>query len=336
VTSRSDIDSSFRSDRGLGLPAGRTAQRVGGDERVAVAIAADPGTGQQHRPGQQPRLRPALVQGPAQLRVDGGDDVEERELVVAQRLVDLVLQPQPGQPEEGRLPEGQHRAPQLRRPLVLVELTLRRPVALPEQVGDLALHLEDRPAPHLGGVRGHHGAHQRAGELPGHHVGGELGLVEQREGGGQAALLRRRSLAPVVAPAPLVVDVLGQVRQHGEVAEGPDDVVGHPDVQARQPIGQLLAGDLGTTDPEGIHPGRLHQAEDVVASLLADDLAEHPAEDPDVLAEGLVAGRTVGRAGTGWIDGVTEVGYVDSGFGHSASIRVRCDGDATAPSGGSP
>ncbi len=77
-------------ERRLGLPAGGPPQRVGGDERVAVAVAADPGAGQQHGPGQQAGVGPALVQRAAQLGVDGRDDLEQGQVVVAQRLVDLV------------------------------------------------------------------------------------------------------------------------------------------------------------------------------------------------------------------------------------------------------
>ena len=202
------------AQRRLGLPAGGPAQRVGGDERVAVAVAADPGAGQQHRPGQQPGVGPALVQRAAQLGVDRRDDLEQRQVVVAQRLVDLVLQPQPGQPQQRRLPEGEHRAPQLRRPRGVVDLAAGGPVPLPDQVGDVPLHLRDGPAAHLGRVGGDDGADQRAGQLPGDDVGLEVGLVEQLHRRGQAAGLRRGALAAVEAPAALVVDVLGQVGQH--------------------------------------------------------------------------------------------------------------------------
>ena len=126
-------------DRRRGLPVGGPAQRVGGDERVAVAVAADPGPRQQHRPGQQPGVGPALVESLPELGVDGRDDVEQRQLVVAQRLVDLVRQAQPGQPQQRRLPERQHRAPQLPRPLLVVALAGRGPVPLADQVGDLPL-----------------------------------------------------------------------------------------------------------------------------------------------------------------------------------------------------
>lgn len=177
--------------RRLGLPGGGPPQRIGGDEGVAVAVATDPGAGQQHRPAQQAGVRPALVERTPQFGVDGGDDLEQRQVVVAQRLVDLVLQAQPGQPQQRRLPEREHRAPQLRRPPVVVELASGRTVALPDELGDVPLDLRDRLAPDLGRVRGDHRADQGAGQLTGHDVGRQVGRVDQRHGRGQTAGLRR-------------------------------------------------------------------------------------------------------------------------------------------------
>ena len=307
--------------RGLGLPRGGPAQRVGGDERVAVAVTADPRAGQQHGPAQQTRVGPALVEGPAQLGVESGHDVEQRQLVVAQRLVDLVLQPQPGQPQQRRLPEREDRAPQLPRPLVDVGLAEGGPVAGADEVGDVPLHLRDRLPAHLGRVGGDHRAHQGAGQLPGHDVVGQVGLVEQRERGRQAALLRRGALPPVEAPAPLVVDVLGQVGQQREVAERADDVVRRLDVEARQPLGELGPVDLGAADLERFDAGGLDQLEDVLAGLLPDHLAQDAPEQADVVAERGVVG-TVTRPGRPGV--VAEVGDVDGGFGHAPSIRPAC------------
>ena len=87
------------------------------------------------------------------------------------------------------------------------------------------------------------------------------------------------------------------------------------DVERGQPVGQLGAVDLGAADLEGLDAGRLDQVEDVGAGLLADHLAEDPAEQPDVVAQRRVVGAVVGarRARRG-----AEVGDVDGGFGHAA------------------
>ena len=310
------------AERRLGLAGGGPPQRVGRDERVAVAVAADPGAGQQHGPGKQAGVGPALVQRPAELGVERGDDVEQGQVVVPQRLVDLVGQPQPRQPEQRGLPEGEHRPPELGRPLGIVDLPHRRAVALADELADLPLDVGDRLAAHLGRVRGDDGADERPGELPRDDVGRQVGLVQQLERGGEAALLRWRALAAVEPAAPLVVDVLGQVGQQREVAEGADDVVGRPDVEPGQPLRELRTVHLGPADLEGLDAGRLDHVEDVGAGLLADHLAQDAPQQPDVVAQRGVVGAVggVGRAGA------AEVGDVDSGFGHVRSIRPPCDG----------
>ena len=118
--------------------------------------------------GQQVGVRPALAQRTAQLGVDLRHDLEQREVVVAQRLLDLVGQPQPAQPQQRGLPQGEDLAPQVRRPGALVDVEA---TALLQQVADLLLHLGDRLAPHLGGVRGDDGHDQRPGQLTGDDVG---------------------------------------------------------------------------------------------------------------------------------------------------------------------
>ena len=233
------------------------------------------------------------AQRAAELGVERGDDVEERQLVVAQRFVDLVLQAQPGQSQQRRLPEREHRAPSSP-DHGLVDLAGRGPIALPDQLGDLPLDLEDRLAPDLGGMRGHDRADQRAGQLPGDDVRVEVGVLEQPERGREAALLRRRALAAVVPAAALVVQVLGEVGQQGEVAERADDVVGRPDVEVREPLGELGTVHLGAPDPECLDAGGLDDLEDVVPGLLADHLPEDAAEQPDVVAQRRLVGTAVG------------------------------------------
>jgi len=168
-------------------------------------------------------------------------------------------------------------------------------------------------------VRGDHRADQGPGQLTGDDVGVEVRGVEQLEGGRQAALLRRRALDAVEPAAALVVQVLGEVGQQREVAERADDVVGRPDVEGAQPGGDVGAVDLRAAQPEGLHAGGLDEREDVVPRLLADDLAEDPAQQPDVLAQRGVGGVLLDSSV------VAQVGDVDGGFGHPASIDRPCD-----------
>ena len=177
------------AEGGGGLAGDGLLQRLGGHERVAVAVAAHP------RPHPHQGLVEQLAVGPRRpatarpARADGlvqrRDHLEERQVVVLQALGDLVAQPQPRQPQQRRLPQGQHRPPQVAVPLrqlVGVELAA---VAAPHQLGDPPLHLEDRLAPHLGGVRGDDRADEGAAQHVGHLVAAEAGGVEPLEGAGR-------------------------------------------------------------------------------------------------------------------------------------------------------
>jgi hypothetical protein len=89
----------IEGDRGVTVDG--EADHLGRDERVAVTVAADPRT---HR------HRPAGIDGavPDHAFEFGGDrrqGLEEAGVVVAQRLVDLVADPQLRQPQQRRLPE---------------------------------------------------------------------------------------------------------------------------------------------------------------------------------------------------------------------------------------
>jgi hypothetical protein len=94
-------------------------------------------------------------------------------------------------------------------------------------------------------------------------------------------------------------------------------VVGRADVEPTEPFRQLHPVGLGPPDAERLDAGRLDELEHVGAGLLPDHLAEHAAEQPDVVAQRCVVG-TVPRPGRPAV--VAEVGGVDGGFGHAGSI----------------
>ena len=87
--------------------------------------------------------------------------------------------------------------------------------------------------------------------------------------------------------AALPVDVLGDVGQQREMAEGPNHRDRPVDVDAEEHVGEFAAVDLGSANPERLHPGALDKVEHLSAVLLAHGVAEHRAEQPDVLAHGL-------------------------------------------------
>ena len=91
----------------------------------------------------------------------------------------------------------------------------------------------------------------------------------------------------MVAAAALVVDVLGRVGEQGQEAEGADQVelVVDRAVGERRP--QLVERAAAVTPGvDGPPADLLDELEHLVAGLVADDLAEDAAEQPDVGAEG--------------------------------------------------
>ena len=236
---------------------------------------------------EQVRVRPARPQRRAHFGVDLRDDLEEGRRVIPQPGFDLVLNLQPGQPDQRGLPQRQDVAAQFGFDVAAV-VGVRVPVqAQPHQLGDAVLGVEDGAAPGLGGMRGDHRRHQRAVERVGDGRRVQVGRVEFEVGGGQAAVLRRLAGCDVDGAAPLPVDVLGDVGQQREMGEGPDDGNGLVDVDAVEHAGQLGAVDLRATHPERLHPGALDEVEHLFAVLLAHGVAEDGAEQPDVLAHRL-------------------------------------------------
>ena len=178
-------------ERGVGSAGGGQPDDVGGDVRVAVAVAADPGPGPQDRLLEQVGVRPAGPQRRPHLGVDLRDDLEERRRVIAQSRLDLVLNLQPGQPDQCGLPERQDVAAQFGFDVAAVVGVRMAMQAQPHQLGDAVLGVEDGAATGFGRMRGDHRRHQCTGQCFGHGRGVQVGRVEFAVGGGQAAVLRR-------------------------------------------------------------------------------------------------------------------------------------------------
>ena len=178
-------------ERGVRRPRSGQPDDVGGDVRVAVAVAADPRPGPQDRLLEQVRVRPAGLQRGAYFGVHLRDDLEEGGRVIAQTGFDLVLNLQPGQPDQRGLPQSQNVAAQFGLDVAAIGGVRVAVQAQPHQLGDAVLGVEDRAATGFGGMRGDHRRHQRTGQRLGHGRGVEIGRVELEVGGGQAAVLRR-------------------------------------------------------------------------------------------------------------------------------------------------
>jgi hypothetical protein len=132
---------------------------------------------------------------------------------------------------------------------------------------------------HLGGV-------EEGGQLAAAHAGLEGAL----QGVGQAAFLGRRAGDLVGAGAADVVLVFGDVRQVREVAEGAHHVDGLVAGQGIEGGLQLAAGGvvLVAAEADRALADRLDQVEHGLALLGAHGVAEHAAEQADVVAEGQV------------------------------------------------
>ena len=234
-------------ERGIGRAGGGQPDHVGGHIGIAVAVAADPGAGPQDRLGQQIRVGPAAAQRFPDLGVDLRDHLEERGRVIAQPDVDLVGDLQPRQPDQRGLPQRQDLAAQLGQDDVGVGVTFG---TQPHQFGDPVLGSEHRAAAGFGRVCGDDRSDQRVGQRLGDGGRVQVGGVELVVRGGQAAVLRRITGGHVNRPAPLPVDVFGQVGQQCEVAERPDDGNRLVDVDALEHVGHLGPFDLRATHPK--------------------------------------------------------------------------------------
>jgi hypothetical protein len=277
-------------ERDGGLRADGIGERAGVDERIAVAIAADPRSSAQERRNSF-RADAEIVREPRpQIRVQPGDLVQERITVVREPVVDLVLDLQLRQAQHRRLPQLEHLPVERGVELGRLFRRERDPVAPAQQSGDLALRVENALALDLGRMRGQHRHHERIVE-----PARKRGTVDAR--GGQAfervrnaAALRRRPGERVRAAAPVLVHVLGDVREVREIAEGAHHMQRVDDTQRIQQRGELGPGcrslvGTGAAKADGGLPDRLDASESGLAGLGAQHVAQHTAQQARVFLE---------------------------------------------------
>jgi hypothetical protein len=261
------------------------AHDVGGDERIAVAVPADPRSHAQHGMGRRRRVGPVPRQLADEDAVHLRHLLEQREVVVAERLVDLVAQPQAREPQHRGLPEQQDLPPQRQLPRVALLADQHGAVGTREEPHDLALRVEHGLAAHLGRMRGDDGRHERVGQQLGDARPRDAVALQAIEREAQAAGLRRRARELVVPPAPRVVHVLGDVREQVEEDRRADRVQRVPLLQDVEPRRHRVPTRAVATGRHGLPARRLDQLEDARPGLLADHLAEDAPEEPDVVAE---------------------------------------------------
>ena len=266
------------------------AQDIGGDEGVAVTVAADPGAHAKEG-GQGPDFfRVALLQLLGGLDVEARQFGEEGFVEVGNTVLDLVDDLQPHRAQHARLPQGEDRGAQ--RPVVLGLLFRRhlQAFALFKQAGDVAVVADQALALHLGRVCGEYGGDQGMGEEIGDGVRRDLGGRQRIQRKNQAALARRRARQVMGATPADVVLVLGDIGQLQEVGKCADDSLRRITWQGIEQGGQFGAGG------RVVVAGKAHRCladtlddrEDGIALLLTYGIAENAAEQADVVAEGFV------------------------------------------------
>ncbi len=248
-----------------GVARGCHVHRLGGDEGIAVAVAADPAADAQEARGTLPQLGlPARIK----FRHDGQEDVAQ----IGQRIVDLVGDEQFFGAQRARLPQ-QHDLPPDR---ILDDIALGRLVgagiAQQHQLGDAVLVVEHRLAPHLGRMRGEHRRDERRAQQGRDRITVDPVGLELRQ--------RRRDRRLGLGRHPLpVLGKVGEHRKQHEAAHESNRVVEaqriEPRVDRLGPRDAAMPIDTRRADIFGL-------TEQFVAAISANDVAEDPPQIADV------------------------------------------------------
>jgi hypothetical protein len=196
-------------DRDLEVALRRVRERVGIDERIAVAIAADPRAEAEHRG--RGRWCAGAIRA-RHCRLDRADELghraQERGPEERESVLDLVGDPQPHEPQHCGVPQREHEAAELRIRRRVRAVRRLWAVPLDERIGDRALEPEHALPLHLGRVRGEHRHDVRAREP----------LSTAGAGAARAALHRREGADRRARPPRRGASVLGDVAEVQEVA----------------------------------------------------------------------------------------------------------------------
>ena len=265
----------------------RLVEHVGGDEGIAVAIAADPRADAQEG---RNRLLPFPAADRVELVLDRPVEArqlaEERVVVIGKTVRHLVDHLEPRLPQHIGAPEDQDRASQpfldrreLRR--------IARAVPFVEQFGDLEFARPRALAAHLGRMGGQHRAHQRMVEEFLQSLRLDAHLERAVEGAGERARPRRGAHDRMRAVAADVMLIFGDVGEVGEIAEGAHDrerLVGVEAVEDRLELAPR-AGLVAAVEADRGLADLLDEGVGLLALLVAHGVAEDAAEQADVVAK---------------------------------------------------
>ncbi len=290
-------------ERRFDLAARCVVHDVGGDERVAVAVAADP---RAHR-DRAGRVDSAAIRDRSDARGEvlcqRRDHVEQARVVVPDRFVDLVTDAQLRQTKQRRLPQQQHAHRQLVLDAGDSIGVIATQVEFVEKVRQLVENFEDRLAPYLGRVRGDHRAHLQRLHGGDQLVGADAGVADPIQYGVETPGLWGSVVPTVVPPATFEVDVLRGVREQRQPVQGTQ----HEELPVERMLGQRGPDvvDVAAFAPSGVDrdlTNLFDQLEDCGPVGLLDRVAQEASEQTDVVVDRLIVfvggdGGDVGQAG---------------------------------------
>ena len=302
----------------------RLLQHLGGDKRVAVAVAADPRADLKER---RDRLLEPLsaerVEFVLDRAVEARQLAEEGVVVIGEAVGDLVDHFQPRLAQHVGAPEDKDAAPEL----LLVErelgLVAVGAIALVQKLCDLELSCQRALAPDLGRMGGQHRAHQRAVEEGAEPLGLDARLAYPVKGEGERAGAGSRAGKRMRAIAADVMLVLGDVREMGEIAEGAHNRQGLVGAQAVEHRLELAprADLVVAVEANGRLADLLDERVGLLALLLAHRVAQNATEQTDVVPQRAVFG--VVGVGEGGFEGHRDAFVIKGAAAISRPSRSR-------------
>ena len=240
-----------------------------------------------------------VAEGLLQFRIQLGNFAQKRGLVIAQRVFNLIGHRELGIAQQARLPELHHAGTQLQ--LIGVEFfgcqgifTAMGVVAAGQaahfdvvprrqQLGNVALRIQNAFALHFGGMRRQHGGYMAFGQGLGDGFGRDARPAQAGQSHLNAAFLRV-SGALMDGTAANMVPVFRQIGQMAEIGESADDA---DRLVARQTFEQLFEGFVRRV--VFVPPKRNRQFADFLnqikrgcAFLLPNHVAQYAAQQADI------------------------------------------------------
>ncbi len=154
-----------------------------------------------------------------------------------------------------------------------------------QPLGDVLLLSQDRPPRRLGGMRGEYRLDAHRSDQRERPLERETLALEARDAFGYAAGLQRARVVEVLAAAAHAVNFLGRVHREKPCGEGPCQVGGGRGLAARGPPLQIavLRDTLAPRDRGPPIP--FHEREELVAPLVAQDLADETPQRVHIVAQ---------------------------------------------------